>query len=504
MPFIPAAIRAQADSRPVELAIASIALVSVVRLLLLPFYGTDLGPDEAQYWYWGQDLAWGYYSKPPMIAWLIAATTGLFGDHVWAVRLFSPLLIGGSAVFLFLAARRLFGDRIGFWAAALWLTLPVVMFGATIMTTDIPLLFCYTGALWCVVRLADSIEGEGLGWGVGAGAFIGVGFLAKYAMMYFVLGWVLAIVFSSFGRRSLRAGPVLAALAVAALIFGPNIWWNAANGFQTVGHTADNAGWEGLTLHFGELFQFVGDQFGVIGPILFGILLFGIGAWIARDRRPTRETFLLCFILPPLLIICLQALLSRAHANWSLAAYPAAMILIPAWVLHWRREWLLALSAGLHAAIGLFFTIVLLDLQLADDVGMSNAVKRLRGWPEQAEQIRVAAAGRDAVIVDEREIAAHLVWEWRDAPIPLQVFDLNGRTDNTYESSFPFEPEGEGRYLLATQNARYLCAYDRFGVVAPSGTSFVDLNAERRGVPERTIELYGLSAYDPDRPVDCP
>jgi len=36
--------------------------------------------DEAQYWAWSQNLDWGYFSKPPLIAWVIALPTSLFGN----------------------------------------------------------------------------------------------------------------------------------------------------------------------------------------------------------------------------------------------------------------------------------------------------------------------------------------------------------------------------------------------------------------------------------------
>ena len=46
-------------------------------LRLLTLFGTplELYPDEAQYWLWSRTLAFGYYSKPPLIAWSIWAST---------------------------------------------------------------------------------------------------------------------------------------------------------------------------------------------------------------------------------------------------------------------------------------------------------------------------------------------------------------------------------------------------------------------------------------------
>ena len=58
----------------------------------LPSPHAELFFDEAQYWAWGQEPAFGYYTKPPLIAWIIGATTSLCGDTPFCVRLPSPLM----------------------------------------------------------------------------------------------------------------------------------------------------------------------------------------------------------------------------------------------------------------------------------------------------------------------------------------------------------------------------------------------------------------------------
>ena len=56
----------------VGLAIAALVLVRIISVIATPL---EIGPDEAQYWRWSRTLDWGYYSKPPLIAWAIALTT---------------------------------------------------------------------------------------------------------------------------------------------------------------------------------------------------------------------------------------------------------------------------------------------------------------------------------------------------------------------------------------------------------------------------------------------
>ncbi|NBC96675.1 MAG: glycosyltransferase family 39 protein, partial [Deinococcus-Thermus bacterium] len=72
-----------AAARPSEWLPSALALVLAItaaRVVLLAANGTDLFTDEAQYWFWGQDLALGYYSKPPLIGWVIRASTEIGGS----------------------------------------------------------------------------------------------------------------------------------------------------------------------------------------------------------------------------------------------------------------------------------------------------------------------------------------------------------------------------------------------------------------------------------------
>ena len=80
---------------PVRAAALAIAAITLYRIALLPLATADLFVDEAQYWLWGQELAWGYYSKPPLIGWVIRAVTDLAGsDGAFWIRAPGPVLHG--------------------------------------------------------------------------------------------------------------------------------------------------------------------------------------------------------------------------------------------------------------------------------------------------------------------------------------------------------------------------------------------------------------------------
>ena len=67
----------------------ALLLLRTLAIVISP-YGLYL--EEPYYWSWAQQLAWGYYSKPPLIAAIIATTT-LWSDAVLAVKAGSLLLI---------------------------------------------------------------------------------------------------------------------------------------------------------------------------------------------------------------------------------------------------------------------------------------------------------------------------------------------------------------------------------------------------------------------------
>ena len=383
--------------------IAGIALMRIVALSISP---VALYADETQYWIWSREFDWGYFSKPPMIAWLIAASTGLLGDSDFAVRLPAPLLHSVKAAFLFASARRLADTRSGFWAAAVYLTLPSIWLSGVVISTDALLLCAWSAGLYALLRLRDSGD-----WvsAAGLGLAIGLGFLSKYAMIYFVVGTAIGIVIDAPLRRALLSlkGAIAALIALACL--APNLAWNAANDFATVTHTAANANWGGDLFHPAEMAEFLVEQTAVFGPLLFPVLigLLIAGALKFRDIAPERR-LLAAFIVPAILAVSIQAFISRAHANWAAGAYVAATLLVTLFLLNgpgWRR-WVLIGSIALHSVVGIGFAMMATSPALVEMAGLDNATKRIRAWPETAAAIAEAAAADDYafIVFDDRNV----------------------------------------------------------------------------------------------------
>ena len=62
-----------------HLTLLLILVVTILRTAALSISPLELGVDEAQYWLWSKTLDFGYFTKPPLIAWIIGASHWLFG-----------------------------------------------------------------------------------------------------------------------------------------------------------------------------------------------------------------------------------------------------------------------------------------------------------------------------------------------------------------------------------------------------------------------------------------
>ena len=424
-----------ADRRTLGNAVLLLVAIAAARAIHLLFlYPVDLYPDEAQYWAWAQAPAFGYYSKPPLIAWAIAATTAVCGDGEGCVRLSSPLFQLGASLFVLGVGRRLFSPLVGVWSAVVFATLPGVFVSAAVVSTDASLLFFWAAALYALVRI---LEAPALRWWALLGAAIGLGMLAKYAMGFFVLSLALVILVDARARASVLSRGGLLAAAIALALFAPNLVWNAQHRFVTLAHTEANANLGGPLFHPGAFVEFVVSQLGVFGPILFAALIWLV---VARPRLMLAGPYrlLALFAAPPLLLMIALSILSRANANWAAPTYIAGTILVVAVLLAEGRKRLLGISIGLHAGAAVAMLVLASWAVPRPDAlpGWADPFKRMRGWQSFGTQVSMVAATvphRGYLFGDRPELTEMLyygtpqpveVWKWNPSRRIRDHFDL--------------------------------------------------------------------------------
>ncbi len=511
---------------PSRIAIAMISGLLLLRLVIVIASPLELYADEAQYWRWGTTLDWGYYSKPPMIAWLIHLSTAIFGDSEWAVRLFAPILHSVAAFFLFLLSRQMFGSKAALITVAAYLLMPGIILSSTIISTDGVLFPFWSIALYMLWQLR---EGR-IGWaGIALlGAAIGFGFLSKYAMLYFAIGITLATLLDAPTRKAILSAKGAAALAIALAVLSPHLAWNAANDFATLGHTVDNANLGGELFNLENLPKYLGDQMAVFGPVSFLALLAGL-IFLRRNRSEdtaSKETWLACFIVPVLVIIAVQAVLSRAHANWAATAYPAASVLVASIVIRAPR-WRIALwtGIGVHVAAAIMASVLAFGPPAwSAALGRDNDLKRVRGWQDLADQLVLEAerVQPSTILLDEREIWHGLDYYTRGRLSAPLILWRDAASPENFAETAPMTSALDANVLVASNRSlrRPRISAD-FAQFIPDGVISVDLGHRANGCPlTRTLRLYRAHTFSPlprtqawrdrfddqhiDRPPRCP
>ncbi|WP_284165893.1 glycosyltransferase family 39 protein [Frigidibacter sp. SD6-1] len=453
--------------------------VTCARLMLLAFNRTDLFVDESQYWLWGQNLDFGYYSKPPLIGWLIRAVTDLAGsDSAFWVRMPGAVLHAATALLLGVAAERLAGGRAAFWTAVSYATLPFVAVGSLLISTDTVMAPFYALALLAWLRLMDS---RAPGWALVAGAAIGMAFLAKYAAIYFLLGAALAAALTREGRIGWKNSLLL--LCAFGLVISPNVIWNLTHDLTTVSHTMDNVGWvrseaPASSLNPAGLAEFFFSQFAVFGPVLFAALLV---AYASGWRAGGTERALVLASLPPLLVVSVQALMEKAYANWALAAYFAGCLLVVPYLVR-RRPRLLRASIAVNGAIAILLPLLTTLAPWPERDG-APLLQRYLGRADLSREIIAAAraAGVGLIYADDRDILADLFYSGAGQGLAIAAPRPAGRPRNYYEQTYPL-PQGHGR-MLAVLAAAPVCDG---GVLAP----LRDFDLSGGAYAKRTLAAY--------------
>ncbi len=418
------------------LILAGVFLWQLLYVRITPY---DLAPDEAYYWTWSKRLAWGYYSKPPMVAFIIWITTALGGDTPFFVRLGAPILWALANGTFFYLARWIFGTETAFWAFLLSVaTLSTPVMGL-IMTIDPPLLFFWTLTMFL---LWGALKGKCSFWYLGGLAF-GMGLLSKYSMAVLPLGVLLYLIFTPSERYWLRRKEPYLCAIVGLLVFLPHLLWEWRHGLVAFQHTASLLK-KGEGFGFGYLLEFLGGQALLVTPVTFLLFLWGLyrgakGA-IEGDPRyaypfwPTAVIFGICVAV---------SLTGPCYANWGAPAYIGGLMLAAASLKEapWpqKRKWkvlALALSVG---GIMILLSYNLEPLRRLSPISQEDfPTSRVMGWRELGREVaalRESMEERPFVITPDRRIASEVafyggvfprVYQYNRKLIPQSQFHLWG------------------------------------------------------------------------------
>ena len=348
-------------------------------LRLLLFLGLDLYADESYYWLWSRRPSLGYFDHPPMVAWLIRASTAVVPGELGVRILF--LACGVLAVvFAALVARELSDDpRAPVVAALLAATAPILTLTGALALPDAPVEAAYAASTWLVARA------RGRRW-IWAGVAVGLALLSKYTAAALAPALFLLVAWDRELREELRTPwPWLGGL-VAVAIFLPNLAWNARHGWVSIVVQLRHG--FGGKVEPQMVLQYLGGLLGGPGPVVVPLAV-----WTLARTRTSAGKRIAAASLLPVLVTVISATQGPVEANWGALVYPGLAGAAAAGLVGLRPavgRWLLWGNVGLGLAAAAFFasqsrhpTLVPVDAPL---------VERFRGWREYGERARAAAA----------------------------------------------------------------------------------------------------------------
>ena len=520
-------------------------LATVARYYFVASGQLNLVQDEAQYWDWSRHPQLSYYSKGPLIAWIIKAGTAVFGNTELGVRIGA---IFGSAAAQIIVYAGIAGlmrkPRLGVITLFILNTMPLFLASGILMTTDNPLFVCWLAALFCLH--ATTVRPESRWPWIGLGAAMALGVLAKYTMLVMV-GIALLHSLVLFRHGMLPRGHMrklaLALGAGAAVGLLPILVWNAGNGWASFRHVGRLAGVApaatdaGAAIRPALWLEYIGGQFGLVSPWWLVFMLYGGGralvrcvraipADAARERREAAEAALFCCGFWPLFLFFLAwALPSRVYANWPAMCYASGIVLAGYGVDSllekyrteagiWRRSAsphsqprLLPLTRRLlpvWAGLGVAFCLFLLAQGSLPHVlpEKYNPLARLKGWEDlgrRVGEVRGAMPDPQKVFVfsDAYDVTAQLAFYVPGQPVAFCA-DF-GRRLNQYDF-WPGPEDRKGWDAIFVRRRPFVAPPPQLKAMFREVGQPETYRSTHRGGPGRTFGILVLKGFTGEWP----
>ncbi|HYA11727.1 MAG TPA: glycosyltransferase family 39 protein, partial [Thermodesulfovibrionales bacterium] len=423
--------------------------LSLFRIYYIQRGPLDLSPDEAHYWEWSRRLDWSYYSKGPIIAYLIYIGTAILGDNVLGVRILAVIFSALGSIFMYLLGKKLYDDQVGFFSAILIQVIPLFSTFGIIFTIDSPFIFFWILSLFLFWEAINS-QGAGVrssptptppprGWRAREGVYwillglsVGFGLLTKYTMAFFYFCAFLFLL-SKEKRLLLTPGPYIAFI-ISILVFSPVILWNADHDWVTLRHTAGQAHIaEGVRITLRSFFEFAGSQLGVITPLVFMLMAYSL--WSQRKQK--EGNLLFWFSIPIITFFLLKSLQGKVQANWALPGYITGIFSFSVFskkvFTEGKGKMMLISTAVLLSvvvtALGHYPSI--LNLSAEED-----PTSRIRGWKELGSEVtkvyeEMSERGPVFIFSDSYQVSSELAFYVKGHPITYCI-DLDRRM-NQYD-----------------------------------------------------------------------
>jgi len=203
----------------------------ILNIFALPHYGFQR--DEMLHLALGDHLDWGFKEVPPFIALIANISTTLFGNSVASARIFTTLCSGLIILLTGLLTIEFGGRRFAVTVTCLTLTFSPAFLASGYLLQPVvfdQLWWLLSGYL--LIKYINTKQNKYLYF---LGLAVGMGLLTKYTMAFYTLALIIGILLTKH-RKLLLSKRIWIAVAIAVLVFLPNIIWQLTHHLPLVTH----------------------------------------------------------------------------------------------------------------------------------------------------------------------------------------------------------------------------------------------------------------------------
>lgn len=360
-------------------------LIAIFLLNLIQSLGLELAHDEAYYWIYSENLAWGYYDHPPMVAFFIKLGTALFGNNEFGVRIFFNLATLLALCFFRLSVEKeKRNDKLIF---LLFFSFPLLQGAGFLALPDTPLVLF---AAMYFYFLKQYIEKNGMKETLLLALAIAGMLYSKYHAGLIIILTLMALP-KLMTRKTFYGVTIL-----AFVLYFPHLWWQYQHEFVTFKFHLFGRSEKHFEIK--NILEYIGGQFLLCGMFLSLIIFPKI--W--RTKAPDDFTKILKYqVFGFLIFLFISSFRNTIEANWTVTIFGVMIILLCTYQLDLKK-------AFIYSAPIILITLILRVLLFfgPDQIGIRRLAE-FHGWKKASGQVLNLCQGHQ-IIANQYQVASKL------------------------------------------------------------------------------------------------